>query len=150
MRQATVLATAIALSLTVFGCESAPTTAPDADDADLAALLGMKGPNPRPQVWADGELFQSIVTPATFKPTAGNFDELYVIGLPEAPPQRLISDSKPGDQDYNGGRWHVNTLKAGVNPDKYMNATGVADLDLSDFESQPVYFECPLLPRRGR
>ena len=61
----------------------------------------------------------------------------------------LISDSKPGDRDYNGGRWHMNVLKAGVDPSKYANACRVEDLNLSDFESTPNYFECPLLPRRG-
>ena len=51
-----------------------------------------------------------MVTPATFDPANGNFDELYMCtdgttfkdGVP------LISESGPGDQDYNGGRWHLN------------------------------------------
>ena len=62
----------------------------------------------------------------------------------------LISESKPSDQDYNGGRWHANVLKGEVDPDKYANATSVEDLDPDDFESTDTYFECPLLPRRGR
>ena len=119
--------------------------------------VAAQGPRPRPQTWVDGELFDGVVTPATFKPTSGNFDELYTIpsdhpmgphtsfkdGVP------LISESKPGDTDYNGGRWHLNVLKDGVDPDKYANAASVEDLDLGDFEGQNVYFECPLLPRRG-
>ena len=118
-----------------------------------------KGPLPRPQTWVDGELFAGIVTPATFKPESGNFDELYhgVVGqdgmmqgngfLNGVP---LISESKPGDQDYNGGRWHLNILKSGVSADKYANADTVDDLDPNDFFSTDVYFECPLLPRRGK
>ena len=115
--------------------------------------------NPRPQTWVDGELFAGVVTPATFDPSNGNFDELYhgvvgqdgstqgggfSMGVP------LISESKPGDQDYNGGRWHLNILKSGVAADKYASATGVGDLDLADFVSTNKYFECPLLPRSGK
>ena len=109
-----------------------------------------QGPNPRPTSWADCELFDGVVTPTSFKPTAGNFDELYAGGSGFRDGVPLISESKPGDQDYNGGRWHMNVLKAGVSPSKYTNACRVEDLDLNDFESTPNYFECPLLPRRGR
>ena len=108
------------------------------------------GPNPRPQTWVDCELFNGVVTPATFNPESDPFDELYTggeNGFKDGAP--LISESKPGDQDYNGGRWHRNDLKAGVNPNKYANACKVEDLDLSDFNSTDIYFECPLLPRRG-
>ncbi len=109
-----------------------------------------QGPNPRPTSWADCELFDGVVTPTSFKPTAGNFDELYAGGNGFRDGVPLISESKPGDQDYNGGRWHMNVLKAGVNLSKYANACRVEDLDLRDFESTNNYFECPLLPRRGR
>ncbi len=108
------------------------------------------GPRPRPQAWVDCELFNGIVTPAMFDPESDPFDELYAGGhgfLDGAP---LISEAKPGDQDYNGGRWHKNVLKEEVNPDKYANACSVEDLDLNDFVSTDDYFECPLLPRRGR
>ena len=107
-------------------------------------------PRPRPQTWVDGELFAGVVTPATFDPESDPFDELYMGGNGFMDGVPLISESKPGDRDYNGGRWHANVLKEGVDPDKYANATSVEDLDLNDFESTDVYFECPLLPRRGR
>jgi hypothetical protein len=104
----------------------------------------------RAQVWADCELFGTVVTPATFDPADGPFDELYAGGSGFKDGVPLISDSKPGDQDYNGGRWHLNVLKDGVQPDKYATACRVEDLDLNDFESTGDYFECPLLPRRGQ
>jgi hypothetical protein len=88
------------------------------------------------------------VTPATFDPARGKFDQLYAANFKDA--VGLISESKPGDHDYNGGRWHLNTLKTSVSPDKYSSACIVEDLDLSDFEPTGNYFECPLLPRRGR
>ena len=108
---------------------------------------------PQPPIWADGILYSGIVTPAKFKPESDPFDELYVMpdgdgnfyflnGVP------LISDSKPGDQDYNGGRWHLNVLKTGVDPALYSGASGDGDLDLNDFESTNMYFACPLRPRK--
>jgi hypothetical protein len=101
---------------------------------------------PRPETWVAGERFGGVVTPATFDPANGNFDELYMCtdgstfkdGVP------LISDSGPGDQDYNGGRWHLN-----VSVDCDATADSVEDLDLSAFTSTSTYFECPLLPRRA-
>ena len=104
------------------------------------------GPLGRPETWVDGERFAGVVTPATFDPADGNFDELYMCtdgttfkdGVP------LISESGPGDQDFNGGRWHLNTS---TNCDP--TADSVEDLDLAAFTSTSTYFECPLLPRRG-
>jgi len=116
------------------------------------------GPLDRPQTWVREELFNGVVTPATFDPESDPFDELYHGFVGETGTSQgngflngvpLISESKPGDQDYNGGRWHLNILKAGVDPNKYLNADSLADLDLDDFEPQDVYFECPLLPSRG-
>lgn len=103
--------------------------------------------NRRPQlaIWADCEQFETVGTKSNFKPTAGNFDEIYVgANLPEG--LGAISETKPGDQDFNGGRWHVNMLKEDVDPDKYLNTCSVEGLDLNDFESTDVYFECPMIP----
>ena len=116
------------------------------------SLLGFnalaKGPNARPVSWADCEKFDGLVAPNVL-PAKGNFDQLYMMegatfkdGVP------LISESKPGDQDYNGGRWHVNVLKEGIDPAKYNEACSVDDLDLGDFEGTGVMFNCPLLTRR--
>lgn len=148
MRRRTFLpAAVIMVAWLVTGCADA--TAPTMDEDALIAL-GLGGPNPRPQIWADDELFNSVVPTTSFKPTSGNFDELYTGGNGFKDGVPLISDSKPGDRDYNGGRWHKNVLKAGVDPDKYADASSVDDLDLADFESTDEYFECPMLPRRGR
>ena len=104
---------------------------------------------PRPETWVDGERFGGVVTSATFSPSSGNFDELYMCGaagtFKDGVP--LISDAGPGDTDYNGGRWHLNVLKAGRTCPS--TADSDADLNLADFQSTDVYFECPLLPRRG-
>ena len=102
---------------------------------------------PRPETWVDGERFGGVVTPATFDPANGNFDELYMNPSGFKNGVNLISESKPGDADYNGGRWHLNVLKAGVNPAKYAQACALEHLDPRDFESTDKYFVCPLLPR---
>ena len=118
------------------------------------ALAAPAGALDRPHTWVDGELFAGVVTPATFDPDHDNFDELYnaaVVGCFFEDDAPLISESGPGDQDYNGGRWHLNVLVLGdgVDCDTYANANSVGDLDLNDFESTDIYFECPLLPSRG-
>jgi hypothetical protein len=111
---------------------------------------GRGGPNARPVSWADCEAFDGVVTPNQL-PFKGNFDQLYMMpgfGFLSGVP--LISESKPGDRDYNGGRWHVNVLKEGVDPAKYSEACSLEHLDLADFEGTGVYFTCPLLPRRSK
>ena len=136
------LLTVVALAFSMLAVTAAPA-------------LAQGGPRPRPQTWVDGELFNGVVTPATFDPASDPFDKLYVAcddGTDDALFQDgvpLISESKPGDQDYNGGRWQQNVLKEGVDCDKYNFAAGVEDLDLDDFEPNGNYFECPLLPSRG-
>ena len=74
-------------------------------------MLQIASKLPQPLIWADSNLYSGIVVPATFKPESDPFDELYAMpdntfkdGVP------LISDSKPGDKNYNGGRWHLNVL----------------------------------------
>lgn len=99
----------------------------------------------RGQIWADGILFGTVGTPTKFKPVTESFDQLYT-GPGFKNGVGAISESKPGDQDFNGGRWHVNALKEGVDPAQYSSASSVEELDLNDFESTSTYFECPLLP----
>ena len=46
------------------------------------------------------------------------------------------------------GAFNMNVIKANVNPAKYANACKYEDLDMNDFMSTDMYFECPMLPRR--
>lgn len=129
----------------LVGCETT-TGANPLDDQNVQSL----SKTGRTTIWADCQLYGSIVTPATFDPDSDPFDELYAAEFTTFKDGvGHISDSKLGDQDYNGGRWHLNVLKASVDPDKYLNACSVEDLDLNDFESTHNYFECPLLPRKN-
>lgn len=136
--------------LAVGGCfESDGVTTPVDEAVPFLGAPQFSRARPRPQTWVDGERFNGVVTPATFDPASDPFDELYTGGNGFLDGVPLISESKPGDQDYNGGRWHLNVLREDVDPDKYAEADRVEDLDLNDFESTGTYFECPLLPARG-
>jgi len=101
---------------------------------------------PRGMIWADGELFETFGTPTSFDPDQGPFDILVHGNFKDG--VGAIAESKPGDQDFNGGRWNVYDPKEDLG-DKYMNADSFEDLDLNDFQSAGQYFECPMLPRRG-
>ncbi|MCB2205066.1 hypothetical protein KQI65_09980 [bacterium] len=139
----------LAGAMTFMGCnQEAGPISPDGNagpDNSESTLMKVG----RGTIWGDCTLFRTVGTPAHFNPNAGNFDELYNVGLVMGEFKDgvgAISESKPGDQDFNGGRWHVNVLKSGVDPFKYDDACSVEDLDLSDFESTSTYFECPLIP----
>jgi hypothetical protein len=139
--------------IVMFGCSPSdePVDSSVLNEASLKANTQSKSSQskkPQPAIWADCEAFGTHGTNTAFKPTSGNFDELYN-GANFKDGLGAISESKPGDQDFNGGRWHVNALKDGVDPNKYWNACSVEELDLSDFEATDVYFECPMLPIKG-
>lgn len=146
MKNLKILSFALAMSLVIASCQEADVPSPVTPDIDNA-LSKSDNARPKTMVWADGELFESVVTPAVFDGEKGNYDILYAGGFYDG--VQLISESKPGDQDYNGGRWAMYVLKDGVTTD-YSMATSDHDLDPDDFESNGNYFECPLLPRRGR
>lgn len=114
-------------------------------------MLGLSAfivhPKEKGQIWADCEVYETVATPTNL-PVKGSFDELYMNPSGFQGGIGAISESKPGDMDYNGGRWHVNVLKSTIDPAKYSSACSVDDLDLEDFMSTTTYFVCPLLPTR--
>ena len=107
----------------------------------------------QPPIYGGDEctVYSGIVAPAQFKPESDPFDELYMLGgrgtFANGIP--LISNARPGDQHYNGGRWHVNVLKAEVDAAKYSGVCSVSELDLNDFMSAGAYFACPMRPRNN-
>lgn len=75
-------------------------------------------PPARPHIWVDGVLYNAIVpqnpdgsialphTPDSTAPSVAGLettDDLYIVTSNSTTP--LVSDSAPGDSDYNGGRW---------------------------------------------
>jgi hypothetical protein len=142
-----VYALAACASVVLLGCSPDMHTGP-AEQAIARPSFQAATIN-REAIWADGELFDVLASPATFDNPQGGFDELYKGGNGFLNGVGAISDAGPGDPSYRGGRWHVDVLKQGVDPNKYANASSAADLDPADFASTDVYFECPLLPHRG-
>ena len=92
-------------------------------------------------VYAHDTLYGSVVAPNSL-PAKGNFDELYVFPGPDG--FTIVSDAAPGDQDYNGGRWHVNMVMGAAV--QFTNAEDVLASGLT-IVSTETYFSCPLLPR---
>lgn len=135
-------------SVVALGCTPPDAPIVPADDLAAAPLFRASG-QPGGGIWSDGELYRVEVPGARFDPANGPFDELYRGGNGFLDGVIAISDAHPGSTNYNGGRWHVNFLRPGVDPNKYANASSVADLDPADFMSTDVYFSCPLIPNHG-
>jgi hypothetical protein len=118
----------------------------------------------RDAIWADGELFGVTLTPNDL-PVKGPFDALYNFNGSGLEGQRSVSESKPGDRDYNGGRWKVlpvtfTALGVSIHdPD----GDGVVNFELKSAEEvtahaglghltigDPIrYFVCPLHPQKN-
>jgi hypothetical protein len=66
------------------------------------------GPPALNQIWADDAIYATVGTPSML-PDRGPKDGLYTFTNLEG--QRPVAESKPGDRDYNGGRWQVYELE---------------------------------------
>lgn len=118
-------------------------------------------------IWAHGDLYDTVITSTTFiAPPDRSTDILYNFGMSGLAGQRSVSESAPGDPDFNGGRWDVQMVvftPEGVDahdPD----GDGIVNFELTDAEEvldheelghivindANIYFECPMLPRRNR
>ncbi len=118
----------------------------------------------RDAIWADGELFGVTLTPNDV-PVKGPFDAPYNFDNSGLEGQRSVSESKPGDQDYNGGRWKV--LPVTFTPQGISvhdpDGDGTVNFELKSAEEvtahvglghvtigDPVrYFVCPLHPQKN-
>jgi hypothetical protein len=59
-------------------------------------------------LWGDGVTWDTVLTPTSFKqPPSHSVDLLYDFSMSGLMGQRGVSESVPGDTDYNGGRWWV-------------------------------------------
>ncbi len=67
-----------------------------------------------------------------------------------------MAEAKPGDRDYNGGRWMVLpvTWSAGVTPTQLTSVEQVepyAQQGMLTIASTPAkWFECPVIPANGQ
>jgi hypothetical protein len=112
------------------------------------------GGPPSLSFYVDGTRYRTVGTPTDFSQTGAppsSFDRIYVLGSGLA----NVAEAKPGDRDFNGGRWMVLpvTWAAGVTPMQLTSAEeveGYADAGMLTIASSPVkLFECPVIPVAG-
>jgi len=116
-------------------------------------------------IWAHNDLYDTVITDTAFHlPPVQTTDTLYNFSMSGLGGQRAVSESAPGDRNFNGGRWAVKLAiftelgKSVHDPDgdgivnfELTNAEAVLDhLALGHLEiiDTAIYFECPLLPSR--
>lgn len=120
--------------------------------------ISQAGGPPGGAIWADGYAYKTIATPAHFK-NKGPKDGIYVFDNLEG--QNPVAEAKPGDQDYNGGRWQVYVLDFTDEGLAIHDAdnNGMADFELTSWEDVQAHiglghlemvamgpsFECPLI-----
>lgn len=122
--------------------------------ATTTAGVALAGGPPVSAFYVDGSLYRTIFTPTDLSGTgapASTFDVIYPLGGVLSP----VADSKPGDRDYNGGRWIVLpvTWAAHAVPHQLYSAEEVlaAELagDLTIADDPVAQFVCPVIPMRG-
>ncbi|MDA1258893.1 MAG: hypothetical protein O3C10_13790 [Chloroflexi bacterium] len=96
----------------------------------IAAAAGAGGVTGGGAFYADGQLYRTVLTPTDLSHTGApdhSFDTIYAIAE-----QTNVAEAKPGDSDYDGGRWRVRP----VTFDDYGDAVAMYDSNGSgDFDS---------------
>jgi hypothetical protein len=92
-----------------------------------APVAGAKGAGgvTGPAFYVDGALYRTVGTPTDLSRTrapAHSFDIIYSLGGA----QLNVAEAKPGDTDYNGGRWMVHAISFNTN---YATTLASHDLD---------------------
>ena len=116
----------------------APIVAAAALGVAVPAHAGVSGP----AFWIDGSLYRTVATPTDLSGTgapASTYDAIYAFnGF-----QLNVAEAKPGDTDYNGGRWAVHELtfpsgygaaltSGDMNGNGAIDSTAELDLALAD------------------
>jgi hypothetical protein len=94
---------------------------------------------PSGTIYAHDVAYQVIATPNSL-PDRGNFDTLYV--FPDCADCASVSESAPGDTDYNGGRWRV--VEAYGITEQLTNAEDVT-ASATELVDTGTRFTCPLV-----
>ena len=121
----------------------------------ITAATAAAGGPPHTGFYVDGELYRTVGTPTDFSDTGAperSFDAIYALGAGLV----NVAEAKPGDRDFNGGRWMVLpvTWSQGATPVQLVSAEQVeayAAAGMLTIAPVPVkLFECPVIPATGR
>jgi hypothetical protein len=126
--------------------------------ATIGATSVFAGGPPGIGFYVDGAQYRTVGTPTDFFGTGApdsSFDKIYVLGK-DADDNLLmnVAEAKPGDRDYNGGRWMVLpiTWAEGVTPVQYMYDWEILQAEYDGLLTigDPVKeFLCPVIPVQG-
>jgi len=120
----------------------------------VAASAVAAGGPPSLSFYVDDVRYRTIGTPTDFSGTgapASTYDTIYALGAGLI----NVAEAKPGDSDYNGGRWWVLpiTWADGVTPTQLTSAEEVeawAEAGLLSIATDPAkQFLCPVIPDNG-
>jgi hypothetical protein len=112
------------------------------------------GGPPAPAFYVDDVLFRTVGTPTDLSGTGApthTYDVIYELGAG----LMNVAESKPGDTDYNGGRWMVLpvTWSPGVTPVQLTNdgqVLAAEEAGLLSIAATPAkQFVCPVIKMRG-
>lgn len=117
--------------------------------AALAASAVLAGGPPAAGFYVGGELYRTVGTPTDFSATgapADTYDRIFALGAG----LQNVAEAKPGDTDFNGGRWMVLPVSWNVTPYQLTSAEAVSAAEAAGeltIGSTPVsQFECPVIP----
>lgn len=120
--------------------------------ASLGATGAFAGGPPQLAFYVDDVRYRTVGTPTDFTNTGApdfSYDRIYALGSGLI----NVAETKPGDTDFNGGRWAVYAITWNVTPVQYTNDADIlaaeerGDLSIS---SEPVrLFFCNVAPVPG-
>jgi hypothetical protein len=103
--------------------------------------------------YVDGDAYRTVGTPTNFTDTgapAHTYDAIYALGGGLL----NVAEARPGDRDYNGGRWQVYGVTWHVTAYQLTSAEDVRAAhdrgDLTIAAEPMASFECPVIPVGGR
>jgi len=113
----------------------------------FTSIAAAGGP-PKLAFYVDDVRYRTVGTPTDFSGTgapASTYDRIYALGNGLA----NVAEAKPGDRDFNGGRWAVMPITWNVTPVQFTNdqqilaAAAAGDISIG----APIrYFFCSVSP----
>jgi hypothetical protein len=113
----------------------------------LAVSAVAAGGPPAIGFYVDDDPYRTIGTPTDLSNTGApehSFDRIYALG----PGLVNVAEAKPGDTDYNGGRWMVIPIIWHVAPEQLTDADVVEQYEEDgklSFGEPTTFFVCPVI-----